>query len=287
MFFVHKTSFHASTFQKTNHKYLYICHSISATGLSQETLSMCIHSLTKASELIKKKKSSIDGQLFLIKHLLILREQIAPFNVDFAIKETGLDFSKIKDAAFGLLSSRTRMFSLNRTNALLQFLLDGTPQMTETFIDSKKEVDSQLKVICEQFITEVSEQLVGALVQFLTKATVVLRMRDDPGAPRVALRTQPFASPEKLRDVITETYKQLKNRKADVQKSMELYLANKDTEFILFKPIKGGVQSCFQQVHAMLGENYNEEDLQIIGCPSAEQVNLLLANVGHGKHWSA
>ena len=63
-------------------------------------------------------------------------------------------------------------------------------------------------------------------------------MREDPRAPQVSLRTQPFAIPEKVQEVIAETYRNLKNRKGEVQRSMGLYLANKDTEFILFKPIK-------------------------------------------------
>ncbi|KAL4220407.1 Golgi transport complex subunit 3 [Mactra antiquata] len=65
-------------------------------GLSQEALQSCIESLIDAKDGITKRKTPLDGQLFMIKHLLILREQIAPFQADFSIRETSLDFSKLK-----------------------------------------------------------------------------------------------------------------------------------------------------------------------------------------------
>lgn len=98
-------------------------------GLSQEALSYCIQSLANAAQSITANKSNIDGKLFEIKHLLILREQIAPFRVDFTMKETSLDFSKVKTAAYELLQKRKQLFALGTNNALLEFLLEGTPQV--------------------------------------------------------------------------------------------------------------------------------------------------------------
>ncbi|CAF3786784.1 unnamed protein product [Rotaria magnacalcarata] len=108
-------------------------------GLSQETLTMCVQSLIAASELITKRQTPMDGRLFLIKHLLILREQIAPFNVDFAVKEMVIDFTKLKEAAMKFLSKKSKLLSMNRDNAFLDFLLQGTLQVKESFIDSKRE----------------------------------------------------------------------------------------------------------------------------------------------------
>ena len=71
-------------------------------------MSACLESIAAAATLISDNpsKSKSDGQLFEIKHLLILREQIAPFQVDFRVKETSLDFGKIKNAAISLLNHR-------------------------------------------------------------------------------------------------------------------------------------------------------------------------------------
>uniref|UniRef100_A0A8C5FHZ1 Conserved oligomeric Golgi complex subunit 3 n=1 Tax=Gadus morhua TaxID=8049 RepID=A0A8C5FHZ1_GADMO len=179
-------------------------------GLSQEALSACIQSLLKASDIILKNKTQVDGQLFLIKHLLIMREQIAPFHTDFAIKEISLDLKKTRDAAFKILNPKAvpKFFRLNSHNAILEFLLEGTPEIKEHYIDSKKDVDRYLKLSCEQFIQQQTHIFVGTLEELLAK---------------------------------------------------------------------NNIQQVFQKTHALLQEEYSGEDLQIIACPSMEQVNLLLS----------
>ena len=52
--------------------------------------------LQLASRSVAKRSGAMDGQLFLIKQLLILREQIAPFEADFSHTEKDLDFSHMR-----------------------------------------------------------------------------------------------------------------------------------------------------------------------------------------------
>lgn len=138
-------------------------------GLAQEAISLCVQSVDNAAKQISATKTNIDGELFQIKHLLILREQIAPFQVDFVIKETTLDFSNMKNAAYGLMQKPRQIFSLNSNNALLEFLLEGTPMVREHLLDSRKEVDRQLKNCCEMFIKHATEILAGPLAVFIEK----------------------------------------------------------------------------------------------------------------------
>lgn len=246
-------------------------------GLSQEILQCCIQSLILASDSIIKKKTEVDGELFLIKHLLILREQIAPFQVEFAIKETSLDFTSTKHAAMDLFNKKARLFSLGSNNAVLEFLLEGAPQVTEYYVDSKKDVDNQLKKTCEGFIRHCTHVMTLELTTFLSKAEVVKNIGQEGEGPKLSLRSQPFANPEKLRDIVGITNKQIKSLVSVIFEKMSLYLANKDTEHILFRPVKTNIQQSFQRFEILIKENYTEEDQQIIGCPSAEEVNLLLS----------
>ncbi|XP_028166601.1 conserved oligomeric Golgi complex subunit 3 isoform X2 [Ostrinia furnacalis] len=240
-------------------------------GLAQEAISLCVQSIDSAAKQISATQTNIDGQLFQIKHLLILREQIAPFQVDFIVKETTLDFSNVKNAAYGLIKKPRQIFSLNSNNALLEFLLEGTPMVREHLLDSRKEVDRQLKACCETFIKEATELLAGPMISFIEKAQAF--------TPVEQLKSQPWATPEETAVCVKEAQKRIKAHLAPLQRSMQLYLANKETEFILFRPIRNNVVGYFVQIEQLLqSAGYSYEDLLIVACPTPEQVSVFISS---------
>ncbi|XP_037958131.1 conserved oligomeric Golgi complex subunit 3 [Teleopsis dalmanni] len=249
-------------------------------GLSQEAIKLCIESIASARNKISANKTVIDGELFEIKHLLILREQIAPFRVDFTVKETSLDFSKVKTAAFGLLQKRKQLFSMGSNNALLEFLLEGTPQIKEHLLDSRKEVDRQLKSICEEFIRNAVKLLVGPVLAFLDKALeLTADTKTDNDKSKYILRQTSWASPQHISVTVQESQRLIKSKLAGLQRSMQLYLSNRDTEFIIFRPIRNNVMQAFVKLEQLLTTNgYSSDDLIITSCPSPEQVSILLSS---------
>ena len=53
--------------------------------------------------------------------------------------------------------------------------MQGTPQAVEHSLDSKQEVDQQLKISCAEFIDQVSAQLLTKLQDFINKVLLLLK----------------------------------------------------------------------------------------------------------------
>uniref|UniRef100_A0A023F072 Conserved oligomeric Golgi complex subunit 3 n=1 Tax=Triatoma infestans TaxID=30076 RepID=A0A023F072_TRIIF len=240
-------------------------------GISQEALTLCMESVKHASTLISNSKSPLDGEMFQIKHLLILREQIAPFQVDFTVKEMALDFSKMKNAAFQLLNKRTRLFSLSSNNALLEFLLEGSLEVREQWLDSRKDVDRGLKASCEAFILHATHHLLPNFLPTIEKS--------EEWKPKETLKEQPWAKPEVLSSLVQIAINSIKSRLPGLQATMQLYLANRDTEFILYRPIKNNVVGCFTRLSQLLSSGgYTVDEQTLVGCPSPEQAYILVSS---------
>lgn len=249
-------------------------------SLSQEAISLCVQSIETARQKINIRSTPLDAELFQIKHLLILREQIAPFQVDFTIKEYSLDFSKVKTAAFGLLEKRSRLFTLSN-NALLEFLLEGAPQMKEQLIDSRKHVDAKLKSTCQRLIEHATQLLIDPVIKFLDKSKTSYNNSDGKNL----IRQQSFGNPQEIAKIVSDAQRMIKFKLPTIQQSMQLYLANRETEFILFRPIKNNVVAAFTQLLQLLSNNYTAEELILIACPLPDQISVTLSStsLAHGK----
>ncbi|EIE20882.1 Sec34-domain-containing protein [Coccomyxa subellipsoidea C-169] len=229
-------------------------------GLAQDAVSSCAATVQMAARAVGRRSSSMDGQLFLIKQLLILREQIAPFEADFSVTEKDLDFTHMRDHLRRILAG---MLSL-----------PGAPRLMENLIDSKKELEKLLKATCEVFIMAVTKLTVEPMLSFITKVTAVrVASSLNPGR---RLREQAFAAPERLEEMAVRVREALQKELPAVVAKMRLYLNNPATHAILFKPIKSNIAEAHGQIASLLESEYTPEEAARVPLTSPQQLAALL-----------
>ncbi|PON66074.1 Conserved oligomeric Golgi complex, subunit [Parasponia andersonii] len=251
------------------------------TGLAQEAVEFCSESIQKASKLITKRSSLMDGQLFLIKHLLILREQIAPFDIEFSVTHKELDFSHLLDHLRRLLRGQASLFDWSRSTSLARTL---SPRVLESQIDAKKELEKSLKATCEEFIMSVTKLVVDPMLSFVTKVTAVKvalssgnQNQKLDSAMAKPLKDQAFATPDKVAELVEKVSAAIQQELPMVMEKMKLYLQNPSTRTILFKPIKTNIVEAHIQVQSLLKAEYSTEEIQrIIKMPSIEDLQAQL-----------
>jgi hypothetical protein len=95
-----------------------------------------------------------------------------------------------------------------------------------------------------------------------------------PEKQRGQLSAQTFATPEKVRSLVVEFDKQLRSQGQLVAAQLALYLNNAKTELIILDSVKTDILDVYNRFFNVLTGAYTDEELQVVGLPSLEQVRM-------------
>jgi hypothetical protein len=257
---------------------IYRCVDMSSfEGLAQEAVDVTARSLQRAADIITAKSGTFDGLLFNIKHLLILREQISPFEIEFLTTSKRVDFTSTTTALTGLWEGIGSVFTLNSNNAVISFLARGLPSVHSIRVDAKKDIERELKNNCEVLILNVTHDLCGPVLDFLKKASAFSTVSSEHvhSPDHASLVSQPFASPVALMDNINQVKSLIDSKLPDINKKMALYLNNVTTQGILFKPIKDNIIDACARCKKCVEADYSEGD-QLTLCQELDNICSML-----------
>jgi hypothetical protein len=240
------------------------------SGLAQEAVQLCSESIQTGSRVIMRQTGALEGQLFAIKHLLVLREQIAPFEPDLAahsVPVRELDFSHMRGQMQRMLVGELSLFSTSsNANALLVLAAKGAPRVVESTVDSRRDLERHLKLACEAYIMSVTRQIVEPMLSFITKVTAV--RVSGTLADIMPIYNAAFATPERLAEIVARVNDALVSDLPASVAKMSLCLSGTATREIIFNPIKSNIAEAHSQISALIEAEYNFEDGKLIGLKS-------------------
>jgi hypothetical protein len=93
----------------------------------------CIRVIIKGGDIIKRRNASshVHGDLFLIRHLLILREQLGPFELKLQSVEKSLDFKSTNTVLRSIAMNPRNLIRFDNHNSILQIAREGLPSTLE------------------------------------------------------------------------------------------------------------------------------------------------------------
>ncbi|KAL4124251.1 hypothetical protein PRIC2_010088 [Phytophthora ramorum] len=227
--------------------------------LAQDAIQICTVSLKMASADITATQGGLHGSLFLVKHLLTLREQITPFEIQFAQTSKALDFTSSADAMNELLVDASTLFRFSGPNGIVGLFTRGIPQIQETTADVKKELEQELKKSCTGFIEIVLQQLGQSLLALMKQ---IAHVQQTQKATALDFRQCAFTAPTEVNNVLSSVSHQLRGTLPEILQTIHLYLRNASTETILFKPVQRNLLDAVENLNSLMEQTYTREELE-------------------------
>jgi conserved oligomeric Golgi complex subunit 3 len=219
--------------------------------IALQSVQACTASLKSAAAYIKQRKGQTHSDLFLVKHLLILREQLSPFDIELRSVERQLDFSDAGKAVARFLANRNRrLFSLNTSeNALFTLLREGV-SVQESSVDSKRDLEDALRSACNDFIEHTSNSAAGGILH-------LIEQHKSPDTNALAKRA--LLDADSVQNILTKTLVGMEESMGNVTTEMALYLDNPGTQSILLKPVSRKVARAVEDLRKMVAKVAGDE----------------------------
>jgi hypothetical protein len=165
-------------------------------------------SLTHAAALLSKSASPTDSALFLVSHLLLLKQQIVAFDIEFVTPETEVQYNMSSiSTTFWELRSRGGLFNPRNLVGLL------IPKVVENMLDAKDEVDARLR----QAINEFTSQFIGRMTSPIDVAkgkqapiaeaparTAKVRQNIETETPFLRTKLEEYISDRRTREMLVQ-----------------------------------------------------------------------------------
>lgn len=210
---------------------------------------LCVQALRGGSDQVKRVSSPLHGDLFLVRHLLILREQLIPFEIRLNTVEKHLDWTGTSAAITNLVHNTRMMLRFDAGNAFLQLAWEGIPGMQETEIDAKRDLDNVLKSACSNMKQNALKVLLGPLDSFLAKVTAFVgeipiaapsntKLNLSENASFKSLKSQAFVRSDRVKEMLDTAAGSISKYTEELRFTLQLYVENAVARAILLKPIQ-------------------------------------------------
>ncbi|KAI0074424.1 Sec34-domain-containing protein [Panus rudis PR-1116 ss-1] len=218
--------------------------------LAQEAVNLCRQSLLTAAENLKNRNppsSVLDGQLFLVRHLLILKEMTS--NLDFGHKdaERKVDLGGVTDTLASMLGKTTSLLP----NVLFAGL--GIPR-EESISDVKHGIDHDLKQACEDVISSSADGVTKPLRAFRERVEIFYV---NPTAKNTPLTTQEWASPPAIQAILTSCQEAIQRDLRSSVTRLRLYLEDDRTVSVLLKHVQERIIEEYVEFRLIIGKEYS------------------------------
>jgi len=231
-----------------------------------EAITACRRSLNIAATQISARPSSTttDGQLFIIKHLLLLKETVR--TIDTIQVDRAVDFTSSFDALSTLLRNTATIFN---PTALAQLASKGLPNFAETMKDAKQDLDSELKLTCELLIAETSGRICSDLNNFLNRCGKFLA---NPVAKD--LPSQEWADNDTVAEMGQRFHENAKTVLDQVFAKMKIYLDDERAIDVLLPPIQDLVVDAYSGFYNLVLSEYDLDVSSKVPLPSHLKIRL-------------